>query len=146
MALYYKTQGKNLAQALNDLFEKYGFYKEELVSIQMEGKDGQEKIAEMITALRNNPPVEVGGVKVRIAEDYKLSTRTNILENVTETINLPKSNVLKFILEDDSWFVIRPSGTEPKVKIYASVVGKDAEDAAAQSSAFVKAIKTILNV
>lgn len=146
MALYYKTQGKNLAQALHDLFEKYGFYKEALVSIEMEGKDGQEKIAEMITALRNNAPSEVAGVAINVAEDYKLSTRTDKVAGTTETINLPKSNVLKFILADDSWFVIRPSGTEPKVKIYASVVGKDAEDAEVKSEAFVKAIKKILNV
>ena len=133
MALYYKTQGKNLAQALNDLFEKYGFYKEALVSIQMEGKDGQEKIAEMITALRNNPPTEVDGVAINVAEDYKLSTRNDKVAGTTETINLPKSNVLKFILADNSWFVIRPSGTEPKVKIYASVVGENAADAEAKS-------------
>ena len=146
MALYYKTQGKNLAQALNDLFEKYGFYKEALVSIQMEGKDGQEKIAEMITALRNNPPTEVDGVAINVAEDYKLSTRNDKVAGTTETINLPKSNVLKFILADNSWFVIRPSGTEPKVKIYASVVGKNAADAEAKSAKFVEAIKKILNV
>ncbi len=146
MALYYKTQGKNLAQALHDLFEKYGFYKEALVSIEMEGKDGQEKIAEMITALRNNAPSEVAGVAINVAEDYKLSTRTDKVAGTTEIINLPKSNVLKFILADDSWFVIRPSGTEPKVKIYASVVGRDAEDAEVKSEAFVKAIKKILNV
>lgn len=146
MALYYKTQGKNLAQALHDLFEKYGYYKEELVSITMEGKDGQEQIAAMITALRENSPLEVDGVKIKIAEDYKLSKRVNRFENTTETINLPTSNVLKFILEDNSWFVIRPSGTEPKVKIYASVVGKDSADAAEKATKFVASIKKILNV
>lgn len=146
MALYYKTKGKNLAQALHDLFEKYGYYKEELVSITMEGKDGQEQIAAMITALRENTPTEVNGVKIATVEDYKLSTRTNVLEGTKEEIKLPKSNVLKFVLEDRSWFVIRPSGTEPKVKIYASVVGKDDVDAAKKSNAFVANIKQILNV
>ena len=146
MALYYKTKGKNLAQALHDLFEKYGYYKEELVSITMEGKDGQEQIAAMITALRENTPTEVKGVKIATVEDYKLSTRTNVLEGTKEEIKLPKSNVLKFVLEDRSWFVIRPSGTEPKVKIYASVVGKDDVDAAKKSNAFVANIKQILNV
>ena len=146
MALYYKTKGKNLAQALHDLFEKYGYHKEELVSITMEGKDGQEQIAAMITALRENTPTEVNGVKIATVEDYKLSTRTNVLEGTKEEIKLPKSNVLKFVLEDRSWFVIRPSGTEPKVKIYASVVGKDEVDAAEKSKAFVSNIKQILNV
>lgn len=146
MALYYKTKGKNLAQALNDLFEKYGFYKENLISITMEGKDGQEQIAAMITNLRENMPKEVNSVNIAVSEDYKLSKRVNNLEGTTEEILLPKSNVLKFILEDNSWFVIRPSGTEPKVKIYASVVGANADDAEAKCDVFVKAIKTVLNV
>ncbi len=146
MALYYKTQGKNLAQALQGLFEKYGYYKEELVSITMEGKDGQEQIAQMITSLRENAPQAVAGVKINVIEDYKLSTRTHVTDGTKEEIKLPKSNVLKFLLEDDSWFVIRPSGTEPKVKIYASVVGKDATDAANKAAAFVESIKEILHV
>ena len=146
MALYYKTKGKNLAEALHDLFEKYGYYKEELVSITMEGKDGQEQIAAMITELRENAPTEVNGVKIAVAEDYKLSTRTNAIEGTKEEINLPKSNVLKFVLEDRSWFVIRPSGTEPKVKIYASVVGDNSNDAEEKVATFVASIKQILNV
>ena len=146
MALYYKTKGKTLAEALHDLFEKYGYYKEELVSITMEGKDGQEQIAAMITALRENAPADVNGVKIAIVEDYKLSTRINTIKGTKEEIDLPKSNVLKFILEDKSWFVIRPSGTEPKVKIYASVVGNDIKDAEEKVNHFVANIKRILNV
>ena len=146
MALYYKTKGKNLAQALHDLFEKYGYYKENLISITMEGKDGQEQIAAMITNLRENMPKEVNGVKVVVSEDYKLSKHVDYVAGTTEEINLPKSNVLKFILEDKSWFVVRPSGTEPKVKIYASVVGSSVEDSEAKCAEFVQAIKAILNV
>ncbi|MEE1073021.1 MAG: phospho-sugar mutase [Cellulosilyticum sp.] len=146
MALYYKTKGKNLAQALHDLFEKYGYYKENLISITMEGKDGQEQIAAMITNLRENMPKEVNGVKIAVSEDYKLSQRVDHIAGTTEEIHLPKSNVLKFILEDKSWFVIRPSGTEPKVKIYASVVGANLEDAEVKCDDFVKAIKEVLNV
>ena len=146
MALYYKTKGKNLAQALHDLFEKYGYYKENLISITMEGKDGQEQIAAMITNLRENMPKEVNGVKIAVSEDYKLSQRVDHIAGTTEEIHLPKSNVLKFILEDKSWFVIRPSGTEPKVKIYASVVGANLEDAEVKCDYFVKAIKEVLNV
>lgn len=146
MALYYKTQGKNLAQALDSLFEKYGYYKEEVVSITMEGKDGQEQIASMITELRENTPEQVGGIKVNVVEDYKLSQRVNKVEETVEAIYLPKSNVLKFLLEDGKWFVIRPSGTEPKVKIYASVIGKNAKDAEEQAAEFVGQIKHILKV
>ena len=146
MALYYKTQGKNLAQALHDLFEKYGYYKENLISITMEGKDGQEQIAAMITNLRENMPKEVNGVKVAVSEDYKLSKHVDYLVGTSADIDLPKSNVLKFILEDNSWFVVRPSGTEPKVKIYASVVGRDAADADTKCDIFVRSIKELLNV
>lgn len=146
MALYYKTQGKNLAQALHDLFEKYGYYKEDLISITMEGKDGQEQIAAMITNLRENMPKEVNGVKVAVSEDYKLSKHVDYLVGTSADIDLPKSNVLKFILEDHSWFVVRPSGTEPKVKIYASVVGMDAADADNKCDIFVRSIKELLNV
>lgn len=146
MALYYKTQGKNLAQALHDLFEKYGYYQESLISITMEGKDGQEQIAAMIANLRENMPEAVGGVKVAVSEDYKLSKHVDYMANTSEVIDLPKSNVLKFVLEDKSWFVVRPSGTEPKVKIYASVVGGSLEDAESKCDTFVKAIKELLNV
>ena len=100
----------------------------------------------MITNLRENMPTEVNGTKIVISEDYKLSKRVNNVEGTTEEICLPKSNVLKFILEDKSWFVIRPSGTEPKVKIYASVVGISLEDAETKCAEFVQSIKAILNV
>ena len=146
MALYYKTKGKNLAQALHDLFEKHGYYKEDLLSIEMQGKDGQEKIASMIAALREETPTHVGDVKITIVEDYKLSQRYNRLENSIESINLPTSNVIKFILEDGSWFVVRPSGTEPKIKIYASVVGKTGQDAEDKLEAFVSQIKKLLHI
>ncbi len=146
MALYYKTKGKNLAQALHDLFEKHGYYKENLLSIEMQGKDGQEKIASMIATLREETPTQVGDVKITIVEDYKLSQRYNRLENSIESINLPTSNVIKFILEDGSWFVVRPSGTEPKIKIYASVVGKTAQDAEDKLGAFVSEIKKLLHI
>ncbi|MDF2615114.1 MAG: phosphoglucomutase/phosphomannomutase alpha/beta/alpha domain [Clostridia bacterium] len=146
MALYYKTQGKNLSQALNDLFNEHGYYKEHLISIEMEGKDGQEKIKSMITALRDNTPLCVGETKIRITEDYQLSQRYNKDENSIELINLPKSNVIKFILEDDSWFVVRPSGTEPKIKIYASVVGAAMADAEEKMEAFIKNINLLLNM
>lgn len=146
MALYYKTKGKNLAEALHDLFEKYGYYRENLISLTMEGKDGQEQIAAMITNLRENMPREVEGVQVVVSEDYKLSKHVDYLADTTSDIDLPKSNVLKFILEDKSWFVVRPSGTEPKVKIYASVVGTSTENAESKCDTFVKGIKALLNV
>ncbi len=140
MALYYRTQGKNLYEALEDLFKQYGYYREDLVSIQMEGKDGQEKIQAIISNLRENAPKEVGGIRVVRVEDYKLSKAYNVLEGAEEAIFLPTSNVMKFILEDGSWFVVRPSGTEPKMKIYVSIIGQDEKDTTNKVENFKKQV------
>ncbi len=144
MALYHKEQGKNLYEALQDLFVKHGFYTEELVSITMEGKDGQEKIAGILTALRENTPKEVAGVRVARVEDYKLSKTYHLIEGTEESIHLPSSNVMKFILEDGKWFVVRPSGTEPKMKVYVSVIGTSEEDAQEKVKAFEKAVTALI--
>ena len=129
MALYYKEEGLNLYEALIKLYEDYGFTKEELISIELQGKEGQEKIANCLDTLRKDKLAEVNGVKVIKAFDYKLSEETTYgSDTVVSEIKLPKSNVLKYILEDDSWFVVRPSGTEPKMKIYLSVVGESLKD------------------
>ncbi|AQM59273.1 phospho-sugar mutase [Clostridium baratii] len=129
MTLYYKKKGLSLAEGLNALYEKFGFFKEELVSIELKGKEGQEKIASCIDSLRNATITEIGNVKVRTKLDYKLSTEENLIENTKTNIELPKSNVLKFILENGSSFVVRPSGTEPKMKVYLAVKGSSLDGA-----------------
>lgn len=129
MTLYYKKKGLSLAEGLNALYEKFGFFKEELVSIELKGKEGQEKIASCIDSLRNAAITEIGKVKVRTKLDYKLSTEENLIENTKTNIELPKSNVLKFILENGSSFVVRPSGTEPKMKVYLAVKGSSLDGA-----------------
>ena len=144
MALYYRTKGKNLYEALEDLFKQYGYYREDLVSIEMEGKDGQEKIQAIIAGLRVNAPTVVGDKKVKRIEDYKLSKAYNVACGTEETILLPTSNVMKFILEDDSWFVVRPSGTEPKMKIYVSIIGKDEQDATDKVENFKKQVLALV--
>ena len=131
MTLYYKEKGKSLYDALIDLYEKYGFFKETLVSFELKGKEGAEKIAKCIDSLRNEELVEINGTKVSIKYDYKLSIEEDVISGNKKDINLPKSNVLKFVLENGSWFVVRPSGTEPKMKAYVAVQGnglKDADD------------------
>ena len=145
MTLYYKTKGKTLYEALVDLYNKYGYFKESLVSVTLEGKEGQEKITACIDALRNITISHVAGVKVITSFDYKLSTELNNLTNEQKNIDLPKSNVLKYVLEDDSWFVVRPSGTEPKMKVYLSVKGLSLEDADAKSTQFEKDVMSIIN-
>ena len=149
MTLYYKKKGLSLAEGLNALYEKFGFFKEELVSIELKGKEGQEKIASCIDSLRNAAITEIGNVKVRTKLDYKLSTEENLIENTKTNIELPKSNVLKFILENGSSFVVRPSGTEPKMKVYLAVKGSSLDGAINDMKVFkenvMKLIESKLN-
>ncbi|HDX9657717.1 TPA: phospho-sugar mutase [Bacillus toyonensis] len=121
VAAYYKSQGKTLYDGLLEVFEKYGFFREDLVSLTLKGKDGAEQIQEMMATFRENPPKEVAGLTVVAVEDYKTSIVTSLQDGHKEEIHLPKSNVLKYQLEDGSWFCLRPSGTEPKIKFYFGV-------------------------
>ncbi|PGK77672.1 phospho-sugar mutase [Bacillus thuringiensis] len=121
VAAYYKSQGKTLYDGLLEVFEKYGFFREDLVSLTLKGKDGAEQIQEMMATFRENPPKEVAGLTVVAVEDYKASIVTSLQDGRKEEIHLPKSNVLKYQLEDGSWFCLRPSGTEPKIKFYFGV-------------------------
>lgn len=143
MTLYYKEQGMSLYEALINLYEKYGFYKETLISIELEGKEGQEKIASCIDALRNSSIESVDRVKVSTKLDYKLSLEE--FNGVKSEIKLPKSNVLKYILEDGSSFVVRPSGTEPKMKIYLAVKGSSLENAESEIERFKSKVMEIIN-
>ncbi len=151
MTLYYKEKGLTLYEALINLYEEYGYTKEALVSIELQGKEGQAKIAKCIDTLRNDKVTEINGIKVVKAFDYKLSEEVSYENNdVTKSeINLPKSNVLKYILEDDSWFVVRPSGTEPKMKVYLSIVGESLKSSEEKINAFkedvMDKISNILN-
>ncbi|MCP1166021.1 MULTISPECIES: phospho-sugar mutase [Bacillus] len=121
VAAYYKSQGKTLYDGLLEVFAKYGFFREDLVSLTLKGKDGAEQIQEMMATFRENPPTEVAGLTVVAVEDYKASIVTSLQDGHKEEIHLPKSNVLKYQLEDGSWFCLRPSGTEPKIKFYFGV-------------------------
>ncbi|MEN8647351.1 phospho-sugar mutase [Bacillus cereus group sp. BceL062] len=121
VAAHYKSQDKTLYNGLLEVFEKYGFFREDLVSLTLKGKDGAEQIQEMMATFRENPPKEVAGLTVVAVEDYKASIVTSLQDGHKEEIHLPKSNVLKYQLEDGSWFCLRPSGTEPKIKFYFGV-------------------------
>ncbi|HEY1113325.1 MAG TPA: phospho-sugar mutase [Chitinophagaceae bacterium] len=121
MAAYEKSQGRSLYQKLIDLYVEYGCYQEHLISITKKGMNGQQQIAEMMERFRSNPPRQLGGSKVVELLDYQLQKKTKLENGSTEDIQLPKSNVLQFILEDGSKISARPSGTEPKIKFYFSV-------------------------
>lgn len=128
VAAYYKSKGMTLYEGLLEVFEQYGYYQEGLESLTLKGKEGAEKIESLLSQFREEPPVEAAELTVSIVEDYQTSTRTYMKNNQTETIELPKSNVLKYNLEDGSWFCLRPSGTEPKVKFYFGVNSTSLED------------------
>lgn len=128
---FYKKQGKSLYDGLLELYKSFGFYREGLKSLTLKGKEGAEQIAAILSTFREQPPLSIAGKDVVSAEDYLTGKRTLLKENKTETIDLPTSNVLKYFLEDGSWFCLRPSGTEPKVKFYFAVKGRTNEDSEA---------------
>jgi phosphoglucomutase len=145
MTLYYKSKGMSLYDALMELYNNYGFYKESLISIELQGKEGQEKIAKALEYLRHSMRAKVNNVKIVKKMDYKLSIEKDLVSIDEKIINLPKSNVLKFVLEDGSWFVIRPSGTEPKMKIYLSCIGSSLQNVEDKMEVFKKKIMDIVN-
>ncbi|MBA1160385.1 phospho-sugar mutase [Bacillus licheniformis] len=128
---FYKKQGKSLYDGLLELYKSFGFYREGLKSLTLKGKEGAEQIAAILSTFREQPPLSIAGKDVVSAEDYLTGKRTLLKENKRETIDLPKSNVLKYFLEDGSWFCLRPSGTEPKVKFYFAVKGRTNEESEA---------------
>ncbi|BAC14993.1 phosphomannomutase [Oceanobacillus iheyensis HTE831] len=128
MAYYWKQQGKTLFDALDVLYEKYGYYLEGMTSLTLKGQEGSQQMEEILTSIREKPFAEIGGMKVIAIEDYSSSVRTLTLEDKQETIILPKENMIKYLLEDDGWVCFRPSGTEPKIKYYYGVRGTNAED------------------
>ena len=136
---YYKKQGKDLIDVLNELYAKYGTFKESQIALAKAGAAGAARIKEMMDTLRQDKPTEIGGVKVVLSEDYATSERSD-----GTTIDLPKSNVLKYYLEDGSWIAARPSGTEPKCKFYFSIKGTDAKDAADKTEVFHKAMMELI--
>lgn len=142
-AAYYKKKGLTLWDQMIKIYEKYGFFKEGLLSVTLEGADGAEKIKRMLENLRREPLELLGNSKVIAIRDYEASERKNMLTGDITKINLPKSNVLYYELENDEWCCVRPSGTEPKIKFYMGVKGNSLEDADNKLNILTKAMKDI---
>ena len=121
VAAFYKTKDMSLNDALNEIFQTYGYYQEGLESLTLEGREGVEKIAAILRSFREQPPTKLAGKRVLVREDYERSERVFVDEDRKETIELPEENVLKYKLEDGAWVCLRPSGTEPKIKFYFGV-------------------------
>lgn len=144
MGAYYKSRGLSLADALEELYKTYGYYKEDLISITLKGKEGVEQIQHILQFLRKNPPTIIASQQVATLEDYQSQLRINYLTKKEEIIELPASNVLKYFLEDGTWFCIRPSGTEPKLKIYIGVKAGTDELATGRLVAVKKEVQGII--
>ena len=139
-AAYYKTQGKTLWDAMIEMYEQFGYYKDAIQSVTMKGIEGLQKIQEIMNSLRQNPPTEFAGHKVTAVRDYKADTITDVATGAVKPTGLPNSNVLYYELTDDAWVCVRPSGTEPKVKFYYGVKGTSLEDADKKSETMGKAV------
>ena len=144
-AAYYKTQGKTLWDAMIEMYDQYGYYKDDIKSITLKGIEGLQKIQEIMDTLRKNPPAEFAGHKVVSARDYKKDTITDLATGEVKPTGLPNSNVLYYDLTDDAWVCVRPSGTEPKVKFYYGVKGTSLEDADEKSAVMGKAVLDMVN-
>lgn len=129
MAAYYRKNGKSLYEVMNSLYEEYGYYINQTLSFEFEGASGMEKMANIMSSLRENPPTDVSGFEVIATADYKLSVAKDLKSGKEETINLPKSNVLSYSLAGGGAVIVRPSGTEPKIKLYLTSVGKTRKEA-----------------
>ena len=143
-AAYYKTKNMTLWGAMIQMYERYGYYKDEVTSITLKGMEGLEKIQEIMNNLRANAPKEIGGYQVTAVRDYKNDTITDTASGAVKATGLPSSNVLYYELTDDAWVCVRPSGTEPKVKFYFGIKGTSLEDADRKASDMKEAVSALV--
>jgi phosphoglucomutase len=129
---YYKSQGKTLIEILNEIYEEFGYYRENLISLVLEGIEGQKRISRMMEEYRNDNPKTLGTSKLTKYIDYEAEESYDIVNGSVEASGIPVSNVLKFYFDDGSWYAVRPSGTEPKIKIYMYSKGQTLEAAEAK--------------
>ncbi|GAB3048259.1 phospho-sugar mutase [Virgibacillus ainsalahensis] len=145
MAYYWDKQGKTLLDGLDELYEKHGYYLEEMRSLTLKGKEGSDQIARIMEETRNYPLKEIGGFKVEKAEDYISGERMLLEENRKEAIQLPKENMMKFVLEQEGWVCLRPSGTEPKIKYYYGVRGDNAQESQEKLASIKKTMDDVID-
>ena len=144
MAAYYRSIGSSIKQELDRIYAEYGRYLNKVDSYEFPGLSGMDKMAGIMQKLRQEPPTEFAGYKVVTVSDYQARTRTELATGKTEAIDLPAANVLIYALEGGATVVVRPSGTEPKIKTYFTTLGKNVEEAQAQKDALAAALKPIL--
>ena len=143
-AAYYKTRNMTLWDAMLEMYEKYGYYRDEVSSVTLAGKEGIEKIGKIMEELRNNAPAAIGSYKVEKIRDYEKDTILDLSSNEVTATGLPKSNVLYYELSDAAWVCVRPSGTEPKIKFYFGVRGSSMDDAEKQEKDMKEALDALV--
>lgn len=144
-AAYYKCQGRTLWDAMVAMYDKYGYYKDDIQAITLKGMAGLEKIQGILSNLRTNPPIKIGGYDVQRVRDYQNDTIVDKTTGAVVPTGLPNSNVLYYELSDDAWLCVRPSGTEPKVKFYYGIKGNSQQDADAKSEALGKEVLSMID-
>jgi phosphoglucomutase len=144
-AAYYKEKGLTLWDQMLNIYDKYGFYKEDLISITLKGADGAQKIQDMMNNMRNNPIKTIGEFKVVAFRDYREDTRQDYITGEVTATGLPQSNVLYYELENDGWCCMRPSGTEPKIKFYVGVKGNSLDDSEIKMNNLRDALMNLVN-
>ena len=144
-AAYYKAKGENLWSAFVDMYERYGYYKDDVCSITLSGKEGIEKIGAIMETLRKNPPAAIGGLKVNVVRDYKLDKILDVHTGKVTPTGLPVSNVLYYELDEAAWVCVRPSGTEPKLKLYYGIRGKSFAHAEEEGQKMGQALKEMID-
>ena len=135
-AAYYRGQGKTLWDAMMDMYEKYGYYVDDIKTVTLKGVEGSKKIGHIMNILRANVPEDVAGYKTKVVRDYRLEYIRNIETGEVKPTGFPNANVLYYELENDAWLAVRPSGTEPKIKFYYGVKGSSYDEAQKESAAF----------
>ncbi|RRD32420.1 phospho-sugar mutase [Streptococcus minor] len=144
IAAYYRSRGLTLADGIDEIFKEYGYFAEKTISVTLSGKDGAEQIKAIMAKFRDNAPEQFNGTDIALFEDFALQTATDKDGNVT-SLTTPPSDVLKYALADDSWFAVRPSGTEPKIKFYIATVGETLAKAEEKIANIEKEINDFVN-
>ena len=143
-AAFYKKQGLTLVDQMENIYKKYGYYKEDILTITLKGADGAEKMKEVVDNFRNNPLHEIAGYKVLSIKDYKLNKTLDLKTNKESETGLPNSNVLYYELENDAWCCVRPSGTEPKLKFYMGVKTSSVEESCKEIDKIKRAMEALI--
>ena len=144
MAAFYRAQGMTLLDRMQQLYARYGFYRNAVINVAFEGERGMAEMDAIMTGLRTDPPAALAGQPVTAIADYREQVRRDLTTNEKTALTLPRSNVLSFRLADGAGVIVRPSGTEPKIKAYVTVIGRDADDAAAREQALLAAAHTMI--